>query len=241
MRYIYKTLRITAWLLVIATGLTMIFGFLAYKPYITHHINYNVSSYLHNIFLPLVFAPLFFIHSLCGTFIAIQRQQWIKNKKAWHIGASILWFGSLVVLGVLYFIQPPQAKNSAAKSQSSSVSQPATSASPAQTLTLAEISKHSSQNDCWMVIDNKVYNLTAYLNMHPGGPNTILSYCGSDGTNAFNTKDRSRASSHSSYATSLLDSYYIGDVGSQADSQKIQSTQNQSTSGSSQSSEREDD
>ncbi|MDO8507306.1 MAG: cytochrome b5 domain-containing protein [bacterium] len=241
MRYIYKTLRITAWLLVGATGLTMLFGFLAYKPYITHHITPDLSTYLHNIFLPLVFAPLFFIHSLCGTFMAIKRQQWIKNKKVWQIGASILWFGALAVLGVLYFVQPPQAKNSAAKSQNSSASQPATSASPAQTLTLVEISKHNSQSDCWMIIDNKVYNLTSYCMMHPGGGSGITSYCGADGTNAFNTKDKSNPKSHSSYATGLLDSYYIGDVGAQADSSKIQPTQSQSTTNSGGSRSGEDD
>lgn len=80
-----------------------------------------------------------------------------------------------------------------------------------------------------MIIDNKVYNLTSYLSMHPAGPDSMTSYCGADGTQAFATKDRSRAKSHSSYANNLLDLYYIGDVGSNVDSQKIQNIQNQSS------------
>lgn len=220
MKYVIKTTRITAWLLVIATLFTLLFGFLALKPFITHHISADLSMYFHNIFLPLVFIPLFFIHSLCGTILAIHRQQWIRNKKAWQIAAGILWVGTLVVFGVLYFIPSPGAKTPAPKTQNNTVT-------GATTLTLSEVQKHNTQSDCWIIINNKVYDLTSYFGIHPGGNSVIAPYCGTDGTNAFNTKDRTRAQSHSSYANSLLDSYYIGDVGSQADSQKIQNIQSQ--------------
>lgn len=242
MKYIYKAIRITAWLLVVATGLTLLFGFLALKPFITHHINADISTYLHNILLPLVFMPLFFIHSLCGTVIAIQRQQWIKNKKAWQIGTSILWFGWLAVFGILYFIQSPVPP----KQQTSPTQGGGTTTSPGSTntttaLTLAEIKKHNVQSDCWMIISGKVYDLTPYFGYHPGGSGTMTPYCGTDGTTAFDTKDKANPKTHSSYASGLLDSYYIGDVGTQVDSQKIQGVQNQPTSNSGPSEEIEED
>ena len=51
--------------------------------------------------------------------------------------------------------------------------------------TLKEISTHSSASSCWSAIQNNVYDLTSWINKHPGGPNRILSICGKDGTSAF--------------------------------------------------------
>ena len=78
-------------------------------------------------------------------------------------------------------------------------------------LTPAEIAKHNSAGSCWVIISGKVYDLTSYLGIHPGGPGQIIPSCGKDGTRAFATKNS--GSSHSSYATSLLDAYFIGDSG----------------------------
>jgi hypothetical protein len=47
---------------------------------------------------------------------------------------------------------------------------------------LSEVAKHNVKHDCWVVIHGKVYDLTGFLNTHPGGPNTILSWAGRDAT-----------------------------------------------------------
>jgi cytochrome b involved in lipid metabolism len=62
-----------------------------------------------------------------------------------------------------------------------------------------------------MIIGGKVYDLTSFIGIHPGGQGQIIPYCGRDGTTAFATQNR--GSSHSSYANSLLNAYYIGDYG----------------------------
>lgn len=41
---------------------------------------------------------------------------------------------------------------------------------PAQkTYTLEEVSKHTTEKDCWMVIHGKVLDIAEFLVMHPGG------------------------------------------------------------------------
>lgn len=35
--------------------------------------------------------------------------------------------------------------------------------------TLAEVAAHKDESDLWMVISDKVYDLTKYLAEHPGG------------------------------------------------------------------------
>lgn len=80
----------------------------------------------------------------------------------------------------------------------------------ALTITAAVVAQHNSPSDCWMIISDKVYNLTSYLSAHPGGSGTILPYCGKDGTVAFQTKDIGQP--HSSYAQSLLENYFVADL-----------------------------
>ena len=41
-------------------------------------------------------------------------------------------------------------------------------------VTAAELSEHTSQDDCWFVVDGKVYDVTNWLAQHPGGGAVIL-------------------------------------------------------------------
>ena len=70
----------------------------------------------------------------------------------------------------------------------------ATSASPTPTpapkasasgYTMAQVRKHANAASCWTVISGNVYDLTKWVNRHPGGRARILSLCGKDGTAAF--------------------------------------------------------
>ena len=78
-------------------------------------------------------------------------------------------------------------------------------------LTIAEVAKHNQINDCYMIISSKVYDLTSYSLSHPGGTRTIENSCGTDATIAYNTKGN-RGRPHSSYASNLLDQYYLGNL-----------------------------
>ena len=52
-------------------------------------------------------------------------------------------------------------------------------------LTMDEIAAHSTPDDCWSVVDGQVYDLTAWIDQHPGGAGPIELMCGVDATEAF--------------------------------------------------------
>ncbi|KAF9532062.1 FMN-dependent dehydrogenase-domain-containing protein [Crepidotus variabilis] len=51
--------------------------------------------------------------------------------------------------------------------------------------TLAEVSQHKSSSSCWVIIQNKVYDVTEFLPEHPGGAEIILKYGGRDATGVY--------------------------------------------------------
>ncbi|KAI0537499.1 FMN-dependent dehydrogenase-domain-containing protein [Xylaria digitata] len=52
-------------------------------------------------------------------------------------------------------------------------------------LSAQEIASHRSTSSCWIVVDGKVYNVTSYLNEHPGGAAVLLKVAGTDATAEF--------------------------------------------------------
>lgn len=56
------------------------------------------------------------------------------------------------------------------------------------TYTVAEVQAANTASKCWTVIRGKVYNLTSYLNAHPGGKANIMQVCGKDGTATFDAQ-----------------------------------------------------
>ncbi|KAM0786780.1 hypothetical protein ACM66B_002214 [Microbotryomycetes sp. NB124-2] len=49
------------------------------------------------------------------------------------------------------------------------------------------VKQHSKSDDCWIVIDGEVWDVTAFLKDHPGGAQLILEHGGKDITHLFNT------------------------------------------------------
>lgn len=78
--------------------------------------------------------------------------------------------------------------------------------------TTAQVSTHKTQADCWIIISNKIYSVSAFLDSHPGGVSSITPYCGKDATSAFKTHGSSGGRDHSSYAYSLLPTYFVSDL-----------------------------
>ena len=49
-----------------------------------------------------------------------------------------------------------------------------------------ELSKHNKQSDCWIAVHGKVYNITPYLDFHPGGVDEMMRGAGIEATKIFN-------------------------------------------------------
>jgi alkylation response protein AidB-like acyl-CoA dehydrogenase len=49
----------------------------------------------------------------------------------------------------------------------------------------ADVAKHNTQEDLWVIIDGKVYDLTKFGRLHPGGLNIILTVAGQEATQQF--------------------------------------------------------
>ena len=50
---------------------------------------------------------------------------------------------------------------------------------------MSELASHNTDDDCWVAIHGVVYDLTAFAEEHPAGPESILELAGQDGTDAF--------------------------------------------------------
>lgn len=48
-----------------------------------------------------------------------------------------------------------------------------------------EVKKHTAEDDCWLVVEGKVYQLEEFLPDHPGGKKAPLIYAGKDATEEF--------------------------------------------------------
>lgn len=62
----------------------------------------------------------------------------------------------------------------------------ATTAAAGQVLDLTEVAKHNTEQDCWVVVNNQVLDVTKFLPDHPGGALAILTFAGKDATEEFN-------------------------------------------------------
>ena len=59
--------------------------------------------------------------------------------------------------------------------RTSSVAQASAAAQPAlPEFTRAEVAKHASPDDCWVLLDGKIYDITPFIKNHPGGVEKIL-------------------------------------------------------------------
>ena len=71
--------------------------------------------------------------------------------------------------------------------------------------TMSQVRANNSATNCWAAIDGYVYNLTTWINSHPGGSGAILALCGTDASAAFNSQH-----SHQSRPTAQLAAFRLG-------------------------------
>ena len=54
-----------------------------------------------------------------------------------------------------------------------------------QSLTRQEVAKHTTEEDLWVIVDHKVYDLSDFVLAHPGGSVVLTQVAGTDSTQAF--------------------------------------------------------
>lgn len=75
-----------------------------------------------------------------------------------------------------------------------------------QTYSLEEVKKHNDNSSCWLVIHNNIYDVTKFLNEHPGGEEVLLEQGGKECSEAFEDVG------HSTDAREMMQKYLVGEI-----------------------------
>ncbi|TQN72798.1 putative cytochrome b5 [Colletotrichum shisoi] len=73
-------------------------------------------------------------------------------------------------------------------------------------LTYQDVAEHNTKKDLFMVIHDKIYDCTKFVDEHPGGEEVLLDVGGQDATEAFEDVG------HSDEARETLEQLLIGDL-----------------------------
>ncbi|CAM8983224.1 unnamed protein product [Rhodiola kirilowii] len=71
--------------------------------------------------------------------------------------------------------------------------------------TSAEVAVHNKRTDCWIIIKDRIYDVTSYVEEHPGG-DAILAHAGDDSTEGF------FGPQHATRVFDMIEDFYIGDL-----------------------------
>ena len=129
---------------------------------------------------------------------------------------------AVVAVGAIFLVLPKDneagsgqpAQTATSPADEEATSQP-TQEERAKTYTAAQVYEHNSEDDCWTIINNSVYDLTSFISQHPGG-DEILRACGTDGTTLFTQRETANGEEvgsgtpHSSSAQQQLERLKIG-------------------------------
>ncbi|KAG9972374.1 hypothetical protein KCU78_g23379, partial [Aureobasidium melanogenum] len=77
------------------------------------------------------------------------------------------------------------------------------------TIPQADVASHNSAKSCYVTVGTKVYDITPFLEDHPGGGDLIVEYGGKD---VKDIMDDTASHFHSESAWEILDDYLVGFV-----------------------------
>uniref|UniRef100_A0A1Y1N3C9 Cytochrome b5 heme-binding domain-containing protein n=1 Tax=Photinus pyralis TaxID=7054 RepID=A0A1Y1N3C9_PHOPY len=70
----------------------------------------------------------------------------------------------------------------------------------------ATVAQHNKPEDCWISVHGKVYDVTKYLQDHPGGADVLAEAAGTDATHEFDN------AGHSEDAWDIMQPYLVGNL-----------------------------
>ncbi|RPD63819.1 Flavocytochrome c [Lentinus tigrinus ALCF2SS1-6] len=106
----------------------------------------------------------------------LQRIGPLAEKAAGRLGAVAGHLGA----------ESSSSKPAASEKKVEAVAKSAPAPSGGASYSAADVAKHNKKDDCWVIIDGQVLDVTSFLPDHPGGEKAILLYAGRDATEEFN-------------------------------------------------------
>eukprot|EP00270_Netrium_digitus_P016162 TRINITY_DN5764_c0_g1_i1.p1 TRINITY_DN5764_c0_g1~~TRINITY_DN5764_c0_g1_i1.p1 ORF type:complete len:133 (-),score=30.97 TRINITY_DN5764_c0_g1_i1:173-571(-) len=90
-----------------------------------------------------------------------------------------LAFGGLLLLvaALTLLLRSKQVNNKRGGRLNGREESSATNRAKGRVISKAEVAQHSARNDCWIIIKQKVYDVSMYVDEHPGG-DAILANAG---------------------------------------------------------------
>lgn len=79
----------------------------------------------------------------------------------------------------------------------------------AQMFSEEEVSRHNSPHDAWVILDGRVYDISGFLNAHPGGLEVVAGHLGTDVSDILRSPHYHL---HSRAAYQILDRCCIGEL-----------------------------
>lgn len=73
---------------------------------------------------------------------------------------------------------------------------------------MEQVAERDSADECWVVINDVVYDFTDYIAEHPGGETNVIGTCGTDASGVF----AGDGGPHSQDNLQRLESYIVGEV-----------------------------
>lgn len=114
---------------------------------------------------------------------------------------AILIASALAIIIAIYFFTKSGGKSPVKKN----APQSAKKIKPVGPFTTEEVGKHNVRDDAWIIVDDKVYDITDFVDSHPGG-DSILNNVGGDSSIGFHGPQ------HPPNAWDVLNDRYIGEL-----------------------------
>jgi Cytochrome b5-like Heme/Steroid binding domain len=92
-----------------------------------------------------------------------------------HLGTPISISVGGVNVAISYGDQPKGTAPAAIESAPEAAAPAPAAPAALKAYTLAEVAKHNTEGDCWVVVNGQVLDATKFLPDHPGGKKAILS------------------------------------------------------------------
>ncbi|AAB71978.1 Putative Cytochrome B5 [Arabidopsis thaliana] len=109
------------------------------------------------------------------------------------------------LVSALFLIQGKRRRTNDNQEKKRSSSEPVEDVVRPKSYSKSEVAVHNKRNDCWIIIKDKVYDITSYVEEHPGG-DAILDHAGDDSTDGF------FGPQHATRVFDMIEDFYIGEL-----------------------------